>query len=212
MSFKNKNSNGRLRPEDVAAMDRLIEEEEKKPQIKLLGRGLKKPITPQQKVKLGENLISAVRSGKLDLVKKALDSGADVNYVYPISGLTGLMFAAEMGYLGTVNLLIDNGATIDAKDKTGCTATIGAARYGHFEIVRRLIEKGANIDTTDNSNSTALMFAAQNGHLAVVKHLIENGADVTKTDDIGSTALDIAINSKHYEVARIIDLNRDMGD
>lgn len=42
----------------------------------------------------------------------------------------------DSGYEGIVELLIENGASIDVKDNFNCTPLIYAAIYGNFQIDR----------------------------------------------------------------------------
>jgi hypothetical protein len=96
----------------------------------------------------------------------------------------GLMTAALLGHTEIVQLFLEKGADVNAKDNDGWTALMIAAEKGHSEIVQLLLEKGADVNAKDNDGVTALMFAAANGHTEIVQLLLEKGADVNaETND-----------------------------
>ena len=72
-----------------------------------------------------------------------------------------------------VELLLQQGAAIDAKDKYGCTALHQTAAKGCQEAVVLLLQRGAAIDATDNRGATPLGRAVAKGHVAVVNLLWE---------------------------------------
>ena len=62
------------------------------------------------------------------------------------------MFAAFNGHTGTVKLILEHGADVNAKDSDEQTALMFAAEKGYTEIVKLLLEYGAdaNIQNTDS--------------------------------------------------------------
>jgi len=68
-------------------------------------------------------VMAAVRAGDVELVRWALDHGADVNAARPTKNhATALMMAAGYGNLEIVNLLLARGADPDAANHKGKTA------------------------------------------------------------------------------------------
>ena len=53
-----------------------------------------------------------------------------------IDGLTPLMIAAEKGYTGVVNLLVENGAKLDIQDKDDKTFFHICAEYNQADIIK----------------------------------------------------------------------------
>jgi len=85
-----------------------------------------------------------------------------------------LHVAAAIGFRQGVQLLLANGAYIEAtRSDDGSTPLDTAAFNGHTDVVRLLLEKGANIEAT-----TPLHTAAYNGHIGVVRLLLEKGANL----------------------------------
>jgi uncharacterized protein len=88
-----------------------------------------------------------------------------------------LMLAAAKGHTETVDLLLDRGASIEAKSAVdGRTALMLAAAKGHTETVGMLLDRGASIEATCNDGGTALIISAENGHIPVVFMLLDRGA------------------------------------
>lgn len=71
----------------------------------------------------GIKLMYAANDGELVGIREILASGTDVNY-RDADGRTPLHVAACQGYRDAVELLIQNGAEVDTKDRWGSTLTV----------------------------------------------------------------------------------------
>ncbi len=110
------------------------------------------------------------------------------------SYITPLMLAAGSSdsSLEIGEILIQKGATVNAKDMLGWTPLIYAAYYGQEAFASLLIEKGANPNAASNIGWTPLMYAAYSGQVGVGKLLIAKGAVVNLLSKRSETALSIA--------------------
>ena len=140
-----------------------------------------------------KQLLDAAESGQLNLVKQAIQGGADVNIVDE-SGETALMCAALFGYLDIVKYLIKVEADVSAKGTNGNTTLIIAAKSNNVSIVKWLIYEGkAEVDVEDIHGCTALTHAAANGYSDIVKYLIKANVNVNVTTKlVRNTALILA--------------------
>ena len=109
-----------------------------------------------------------------------------------------MLIAAKNGRLETVKFLIENGCSIDEKDRNGNTYLLLAAaeKYtdsyiyhapnkGQFETVQWLLESGCSIHEKNNDGYSAMLVIALNGNLEMLKLLFENGGSIhtkIKTD------------------------------
>ncbi len=113
-----------------------------------------------------------------------LDAGLDPN-AHTTEGTSLLMMAATDA--DKVRLLIDRGADVRAKAKTGFTALMIAATYqGTSESVRVLLEHGAEVNPDKDViyNTSPLFLAAMAGDRANIAQLLANGADPNRPMNI----------------------------
>src|SRR5262249_59703013 len=87
----------------------------------------------------------AIAANDSSMVKKLLDSGADVNAKFGDSS-TVLMGAAQAGQIEIVRALLAAGASVNAQTRDGTTALLVAAQAGRAPIVRGLIDAGADVN------------------------------------------------------------------
>jgi len=73
-------------------------------------------------------LCIAIQKGEIDMVKKLIEYGADVNE--KSSGMTPLMVAARYNKAEIIKFLLANGAHSDTKDEKGFTAL----RYAELSL------------------------------------------------------------------------------
>ena len=100
-------------------------------------------------------LMMASLKGELELAKRLIDRGADVNK----PGWTPLHYAATGGHLEIMQLLLDNYAYIDAASPNGTTPLMMAAHYGTAEAVKLLLDAGADPKLKNEQGLTAIDFA-----------------------------------------------------
>lgn len=79
-------------------------------------------------------LSAASVEGREKMVSFLISRGADVNRRGGLAGESALMAAAEMGHLGAVKVLLNNGAEPCALDNEGHTAEGLARKYHHNDI------------------------------------------------------------------------------
>jgi len=92
-------------------------------------------------------------------------------------GKTGLHIAATHGHYQMVEVLLGQGAEINATDKNGWTPLHCAARAGHLDVVKLLVESGALPKSETNLGCAPIWFAASEGHNDVLKYLMEKEHD-----------------------------------
>jgi ankyrin repeat protein len=126
-------------------------------------------------------LLVACQLGKLEIVEWILKTGeCDVNDHTTHRGMTGLMYACSYtsdAHEAIVDLLLANGANVNACSKENDSALFWAAVGGRTSVVQKLLIAGAKVNQINIRGFTALMKAAENGNEGVVRCLIANGAD-----------------------------------
>ncbi|KAF2816739.1 uncharacterized protein BDZ99DRAFT_492706 [Mytilinidion resinicola] len=138
-------------------------------------------------------LVCAVRYNHISLVRKLIDPrvGADVDFPTKARGLTALHMAAELANESMVEVLLNAGASIQVRSKSGTTPFYRAARGGSTEILQRLYGLGSEVDAKTWDNWTPLMEAVEHGHEKAVELLLRWGADPRNESLYGSTPLSL---------------------
>src|SRR5690606_6049770 len=102
-----------------------------------------------------------VRIEELELTRRLLDAGADVNQRNGLQ-LTALSLAIENGDEDMVELLLAHGADARSADAAGETPLMQAARSGSPGIVRALLAAGVDIEAREpHYQQNALMLAVR---------------------------------------------------
>jgi ankyrin repeat protein len=159
-------------------------------------------------------------NGSVPAATALLEAGADPNAVLP-EGETILMTAARTGPPALLQLLLDRGASLAAREKWyGESALAWAVAENHAEAVRVLLQHGADVNVrsallefprrrTGQSvlalgSWTPLMYAARENALEAARVLVGAKADLDAVDPDGATALVVAIINANYDFAAFL--------
>ncbi|PWN07693.1 ankyrin repeat domain-containing protein [Rhodohalobacter mucosus] len=104
----------------------------------------------------------------------------------------------------SLNVLLAEGADVDAVDEEGNTPLMLAAKIGNPRMVKIILAHHPEINKVNNSGYTALMIASGQGQIYIVEKLLENGASVEITNQSGLTATDLALRNGQPAVAELL--------
>lgn len=79
--------------------------------------------------------------------------------------------------LNTLQAGLNDGESIDVKDRDGYTALHIASLKGHEAITRALVDRGASLDIRSSNGLTPLDIASIHSHEAIAEFLISRGAE-----------------------------------
>ncbi|KAJ7142814.1 ankyrin repeat-containing domain protein, partial [Mycena epipterygia] len=180
----------------------------------------------------GTALHAASGRGHIEIVHILLENGADVDatgdiatqaprIVIRIPGFdnvevsrygSALSVACAGGHITIVEMLLDNGADVNARGGGKYGSALQAASIGgHKDIVRLLLEKGAEINAMGRKHGngftlpgSALQDASEKGHVEIVLMLLQNGANVHSRGGEYGCALHAASTRGHPEIVSIL--------
>jgi ankyrin repeat protein len=125
--------------------------------------------------------------------KLLIASGADVNASSKNLGRTPLLIAASYpGSVSVLQLLLDHGANIHAKDRRGMHALGRATLSADVDVVRFLVEHGC--DPNEPGYGTTVRYARQ--YRPTLEYLLSKGANVEK---------DALAMSAHWQDPKLIE-------
>ncbi|XP_067676346.1 serine/threonine-protein phosphatase 6 regulatory ankyrin repeat subunit A-like [Haliotis asinina] len=120
-------------------------------------------------------------------------------------GRTPAMWAAAMGHMHVVELLVNKGAKLSLVDSLGLNILHAACLFGDVEVVKYVISRDCvDINGRVRCGRTPVMLAAVNGHKEIMELLVAKGANVTLTDKNGNTILHRACRGGDIEVVKYI--------
>ncbi|XP_046826708.1 DNA-binding protein RFXANK-like [Vespa crabro] len=120
-------------------------------------------------------------------------------------GLTGLMWAAGYGQLGSARQLLKAGANKNYRGHNGETPLHLAAAYGHHDLVKLLLNHGADSNASDEEGNTPLIYGAHGDHPHVCFELLSRGADITHRNVHNISAYQAAIINNSLTAKAVIE-------
>lgn len=115
-----------------------------------------------------------------------------------------ILLAAKAGNMNAVRSMVDAGASIYSKDKSGKTMMNYAMESSGSELLNFLLREGYDLSTKDGNGYSPVFLAIRANKPALLRSLIDNGANVNETDTWGSTPLHAAVNQYSSSMIEIL--------
>ena len=106
-------------------------------------------------------ILNAAIAGDVQSIQKHLAGGKHLNAPEQVGGNTPLMLAATFGNRAAANLLIQAGADLEIRNKSGGTALHQACFFAQPEIVELLLDAGADPHSANAYGVTPLELAPE---------------------------------------------------
>ncbi|MBO9999489.1 MAG: ankyrin repeat domain-containing protein [Cyanobacteria bacterium SID2] len=166
-----------------------------------------------------EKLFNAIEDRNFKNLKELINSGCDVNRSDSEDDITPLMYAATIGDLEIVKLLVEACADVNAKSAYGNSALFDAAFSENQKVfkylepltniqiqlaVKRYIKTGKTYPPRAYEMVNTLTEQALHGNLEAVAFILSKGINVNALDSKGETALLKAIQSKKDDVVHFL--------
>lgn len=178
----------------------------------LVERILRQPNYPIDEVNAKQEtpLLIATHLNYVEIAKRLIDAGADVNKQDAIQDSAYLFGAAE-GRTEILRYILEHAQpNQQVYNRYGGNSIIPAAEKGHIENVRLLLTDGkVDINHQNNFGYTALIEAValtdgSKVYQDIVRLLVDAGADQSLRDNSGKTALDYARQKNYQEIINIL--------
>ena len=147
----------------------------------------------------------ACRSRNPVMVEALLGYGADVNAQTGDHKRTPLHTASPLGDIPIAELLLNNGAAVNARDDEGATPLYLASANGHVHLTELLLDRGADYTARSSASGfTPLSAACWYDRSDVAELLLDHGADINVRDQDGETPMHLVAQKGHGAVARLL--------
>ncbi|KAM0497400.1 hypothetical protein ACHAP8_006892 [Fusarium lateritium] len=131
-----------------------------------------------------------------------LRNGADVSTTTGTSERTALHWAADLGDLEAVKILISHGSNVEAQTIQGSGPLHLAVDNGNVQVIQALLEADASIQGVDGEGWSPLHVACRRGHEGAVQLLIKRGANMALKCKQDHTPLHTAALSGQHKVVK----------
>ena len=188
---------GALSPEEIGILRAWIDQGAEFADVEIKEEA-PKPVDP----KLAE-LISAVRAQNQRAAQEMLRANPELVKGQDAGGSTLLHHAAGFGTTATMKMLLEKGADVNARNRTGSTPLIWAT--GDVEKMRFLLKHGAAVDAqTTDGRASLYLAASQHDSDAAVRLLLDSGANPNLGTLVGRTPLMAAAGSGEAGAMRLL--------
>ncbi|XAR69669.1 NAD(+) ADP-ribosyltransferase [Bertholletia excelsa] len=156
------------------------------------------------------DLAAAAETGDVEALRHALDNLTGSIDEPVEDGDTALHLTCLYGHMPCVQLLLQRGASLEAKDEDGAIPLHDACAGGFTEIVELLINSASDpesvkrmLESVDVEGDTPLHHAARGEHVDVIRLLLATSASPTKVNIYGKTPSELA--DLETEARRILE-------
>ena len=147
----------------------------------------------------------AVRDNDARSLRQLL-SNMNVDQVNALIGrsVSALHVAAAINRGEAAEILIQNGADVDARSGGGFTPLHWAARSDAVDVIKVLVAAGANVNAGAKGGITPLHWAANRNATNAIAFLIAAGANVYQPTNSDDLPLHWAVKKNHINAAELI--------
>lgn len=150
-------------------------------------------------------LSRAVADEDIDAVRDLISKGENVNTKEDsYSKITPLFVAVEHGNVEIVQMLLNAGAKVNARDKEKQTPLMRLDNDATAELIDVLVRSGAKVGLIDKEGNSALIISASYAPSEAIQALIDAGADINHANNEGYTALMRAAESGGVETVKAL--------
>ncbi|KAL3307108.1 hypothetical protein Ciccas_014386 [Cichlidogyrus casuarinus] len=145
-----------------------------------------------------------VSKGYFEMLHYLIQNGVNVQQATSTLKRRAVHYAALRHQVSCLQMLLNSGAKLDARDTFGNTPLHYAAEDGDSGLLCLLLNNGASVDAQDITSKTALMKATRSAKIWAVRKLISWSANVNLKDRHEETALHYACRRGSTEAINLL--------
>ena len=138
----------------------------------------------------------AISEDACEMIEFLLDGGTNIEIRNVRYSHTPLLTAVDLGKEECCELLLDRGASIEARCSGGWTPLILAAYHGDENMCKLLLNRKADINARDIDGRSVLRHATHFPKMPVIKLLLAEGAHIDK-DNYDTSPIDAVKRDPH---------------
>jgi len=155
-------------------------------------------------VLLGNDLHDAIQKGDVAKVKTLISNNKELIHMKSEKGQAPLHLAVQNGSQEIIELLISQGADINAKDGEGNTPLITAIALKKTDTARFLLSKGADVRIKNAQEMAPLILALRYGLSELVEPILDSGQDINERFEGNMSILLMATLSGNKEAIELL--------
>ncbi len=163
-------------------------------------------ITTPVTVAATPELFAAIKAGECGTVHFLIHLDPKMLEARSVRGIRPLHCAAVEGDVLIVDILLDEGADINAQCFDGTTPLMKAVGAGQPNVLIELDVPWLDVNLRDKKGRAALHYAAECGCCETIEFLLQRGADVNAQCNRGTTPLMIAAKTGQPELLDKLDV------
>ncbi|XP_059178222.1 uncharacterized protein LOC131957434 [Physella acuta] len=148
------------------------------------------------------NPIRVAETGNVEMMKLFLQHKADVDVT--VDGVNALFISIEKNDTNMWELLVGNGAGLEAFNARGETVLMMAVKAGNIDLLRHLVQHGADVDCLNSRRVSALYEAVILRSCEAVQLLVEAGAALDTVYFNDGSILTLALRKQRKDIAALI--------
>jgi ankyrin repeat protein/L-ascorbate metabolism protein UlaG (beta-lactamase superfamily) len=153
---------------------------------------------------LGNDLHDAIQKGDVAKVKTLISNNKELIHMKSEKGQTPLHLAVQNGSQEIIELLLSQGADINARDSEGNTPLITALTLRKADTAKFLLSKGADVRIKNAEDEPAIIVALMHGMNELIAPILDSGQDVNERFRGNFTALLMAAFTGNKEAVKLL--------
>ncbi len=155
-----------------------------------------------------QELFQAIQEGDAGLFKQIIERDDSLVHITDPSGNSPLHIAAYFNRTEMVQILLKEGASIQASNSDQRNALVFAVAGNGLECARILLEAGIDVSAKDSEGRQPVHWCAVQGSAGMASLLLKYGANINALDHRMRTALHHTAGRGNIDVAEVLIRNR----